>query len=76
MIESTQIGFERALLDFNYTPIYTYYMWRILPICDCYRIMVGIVMGGIGLYWLSIQEKAEKSGRDAKLEQSQIKQKD
>ncbi|TXT63085.1 MAG: conserved membrane protein of unknown function [Promethearchaeota archaeon] len=74
ILDNTQIGFEQALLDFNFTPIYTYYMWRILPICDCYRIMVGIVMGAIGLYWLSVQEKEEKSKKELKTDQSKILQ--
>ncbi|MBD3229297.1 MAG: hypothetical protein GF329_14025 [Candidatus Lokiarchaeota archaeon] len=57
LLDGEIINFERALQDFNYMPIFSYYMWRFLTVSDCYRITVAMVMVGFGLYWFSLQEK-------------------
>ncbi|TFF84919.1 MAG: hypothetical protein EU518_02000 [Promethearchaeota archaeon] len=57
MIGGEMIQLESALQDFNYMPIYSFYMWRLLTVSDCYRLIFGLVMGGFGLYWHLIEEK-------------------
>lgn len=57
------VNFEKALTDFHYMPIYSYYMWRFLTLSDCFRLTFGMVMGGFGLYWLLIQEKKENRSK-------------
>jgi len=57
LLDGEMVNFEKAFQDFNYMPIYSYYMWRFLTMSDCYRLTVGMVMGGFGLYWLSLLEK-------------------
>ncbi|MFX1363955.1 MAG: hypothetical protein ACFFCE_13750 [Promethearchaeota archaeon] len=60
---SDSIRFQTALYDSNITPIFPAILWIIFISINCYTLIIGLCVTGIGIKWTLLQEEELKINR-------------